>query len=225
MASKKTTKTNKSSVKKNKKNKSLEKKNKKSFMFKEYSFIDNLKESLNFIRDSKNYIYSVIAVFFFFALIGFFVPVPSSIEGQVIEFFQEIVEETEGMSALELILFILWNNLNASFFGMIFGVFFGIFPIFSSITNGYIVGVASSLSVSNQGFSSLLMLLPHGIFELPALFISLGLGVRIGFSFINFDKVSFKDNFINSLKAFLFVVVPLLIIAGIIEGFLIFLFR
>lgn len=188
-------------------------------------FINGLSDSLNFIKESKNYIYSVIAIFLFFVLIGFFVPVPSSIESQIVEFFEEIVGETEGMSALELVWFILWNNIRSSFIGMVFGVLFGIFPVFSSIINGYIVGVASSLSVSNAGFLSLFKLLPHGIFELPALFISLGLGVRLGFSFIKFEMSSFKEEFINSLKAFLFVVLPLLIIAGFIEGILIFLFR
>jgi len=34
--------------------------------------------------------------------------------------------------------------------------------------------------VQTDGFLSLWRLLPHGIFELPAVFISLGMGLKIG---------------------------------------------
>lgn len=187
--------------------------------------IDSFKESIAFIKESKNYIYSITALFFFFALVGFFVPVPLEIESQIIEFFQEIIAETEGMSSIELILFITLNNIQSSFFGLFLGIFLGIFPVFSSIFNGYIVGFVSNLSVSNAGFLSLFRLLPHGIFELPALFISLGLGLRLGAWVFYSNKREFKKEFMGSLKAFVIIVIPLLIIAGIIEGLLIFFMR
>lgn len=200
----------------------IKKKTSKKNKSKRDFFINNFKESLLFIKESRNYIYSIVALFLFSVLIGFFVPVPETLQEEIVSFFEEIVRETEGMSLIELIMFIMLNNLQASFIGMILGVFLGIFPVISSISNGYIVGVAANLSANNAGFASLLRLLPHGIFELPALFISLGLGVRLGFSFIK--KSSFKEDLINSLKVFLYIVVPLLIVAGIIEGFLIFVF-
>lgn len=187
--------------------------------------LDNFKESIVFIKESKNYIYSITALFFFFALIGFFVPVPVEVESEIIEFFKEILAETEGMSSIELILFITMNNIQSSFFGLFFGIFLGIFPVFSSIFNGYIVGFVSNISVANAGFLSLFRLMPHGVFELPALFISLGLGLRLGTWVFYSNKRDFKKEFIGSIKAFLLIVIPLLIIAGIIEGLLIFFIR
>jgi len=66
-------------------------------------------------------------------------------------------------------------------------------------------------------------ILPHGIFELPAVFIALGMGLKFGGFIFQKEKIkSLREYFWNSLRVFLFVVLPLLIIAGIIEGTLIF---
>ena len=193
--------------------------NKKGFDLKKEYF-----ESWKYIKSSKIFIWAGVAIFIFFFLIGFFVPAPEVISKSIFEFIKEIVEKTQGLSGGELISFIFFNNFKASFFGMIFGLAFGIFPIFSTIINGYLVGFVSSFSVQTEGVVSLWRLLPHGIFELPAIFISFGLGIRMGISLFNKKKFgNIKDNLISSLKTFVLIIIPLLVIAAIIEGILIFL--
>jgi len=57
---------------------------------------------------------------------------------------------------------------------------------------------------------------------LPALFISLGLGLRIGTFIFEKDKIkTLKIYLIKSIKVFFFVIIPLLVIAAVIEGSLI----
>ena len=127
------------------------------------------------------------------------------------------------MSQLELIWFLFSNNLEVSFIGMISGVFLGIFSVIFAISNGFFLGIASALTVQEKGYLILLNLLPHGIFELPAIFISLGLGLKLGsFIFKKQKKQCFENYFWNCLRVFFFIVVPLLIIAAIIEGLLVF---
>ena len=139
------------------------------------------------------------------------------------EFLKQLLEQTKAMSQWELIEFIFLNNIQSSFVGMIFGMIFGILPFITIILNGYILGFVSKMAVAERGFSSLLSLLPHGIFELPALFISLGLGLKLWTFVFEKEKMnSFKKYLLNSLKVFLFVIIPLLVIAAIIEGSLIF---
>jgi stage II sporulation protein M len=71
-----------------------------------------------------------------------------------------------------------------------------------------------------------LNLLPHGIFELPAIFISFGMGLKFGtFLFYKEKMKKFAEFFSNSLRVFVFVILPLLVIAAIIEGSLIFLLK
>lgn len=187
--------------------------------------LKNSKESWKYLKESKNFIYGIIAVFFVFALIGFFIPAPEAISEQINKIVQDILEKTRGMSADELVSFIFFNNLKSSFFGLIFGIALGVFPVVSAISNGYLLGFVSSMSVKSNGIASLWRLLPHGIFELPAVFISLGLGLRLGMYLFNKKRKDFKDELLDSLKVFIFIVIPLLIIAAIIEGILIAFFR
>ena len=195
------------------------KREKENFFKKEY------KKSFSYIRESKEFIYSIILIFFIFAVVGSIFPVPEGLNGKILEFIKEIIKKTDGLSGLELIQFIFLNNLESSFFGMIGGLFFGIFPVAVSAVNGYVLGFVSSIVVAETGFHSLWTLFPHGIFELPAIFISLGLGVRLGsFVFQKKKLKSFNNYFWNSLRVFIFVIIPLLIIAAIIEGTLIALF-
>ena len=92
-------------------------------------FWENFNIGLDYIKKSKNFIYIITAVFALFILIGYFVPTPAIIEETILKFIEELLKKTENMSFGELIRFIFLNNLQSSFFGMIFGVFFGFFSV------------------------------------------------------------------------------------------------
>lgn len=189
---------------------------------KNFNLKEQYKKSWDFIKNSKKFIYLVLILFFVFVLVGFLVPAPLMIENKIIEFLKELLEKTKGMNCFEMIRFIFFNNIQSSFTGFIFGIVLGIFPLIATISNGYLLGFVGSMSVSELGITSLWKILPHGIFELPAIFISLGMGIRLG-SFVFYKDAFNKFNYFfkNSLRVFVFIILPLLIIAGIIEGFLI----
>jgi len=180
-------------------------------------------DSWKFIKKSSFFIWGSVAVFFIFALIGFFAKVPEELSLQILDYFRELVKMTEGYGSFKMILFLFFNNLKASFFGMILGVVFGIIPLFYLLGNGFILGFASRFAVAQEGLFSLWRLLPHGIFELPAIFLSLGLGLKIGSGL--FEKKNkwkaLKNYFIESLKVFALIILPLLIVAAVVEGLLI----
>lgn len=187
-------------------------------------FRKSFRESLNYIKDSKNFIYSIIAIFLLFSLIGFFAPTPTILEKRILEFIDALLKQTEGMSQLELTKFIFFNNLQSSFIGMLFGIILGIFPLLTTLANGYLLGFVAAKTVGSEGIFVLWRLLPHGIFELPALFISLGLGLKMGTFVFKKNKLETLNIYLaKSIKVFFFVVIPLLIVAAIIEGSLIFL--
>jgi len=189
-----------------------------------FNLINEYKKSWKYLVESKKFIFSIIGIFFIFVLIGFLFPIPEFLYNEILEFLREIFEKTENLSQWELITFLISNNVQSSFLGILFGFIYGVFPLIIAIANGYVLGFVSSLSVNSVGVASLWKIVPHGIFELPAIFISLGLGLKFGtFSFQKNKAKSFKNYLINSLRVFLLIVIPLLIIAGIIEGTLIFL--
>lgn len=188
------------------------------------NLIKKYKKSFRYIKESKNYIYLIIILFILSSLIGFFIQTPSLLETKILEFIEEILTKTQEMNQLELILFIFLNNLQSTFIGILSGIFFGIIPLISSLSNGYLIGFVGEKTVNLEGIISLWRLLPHGIFELPAIFISLGLGLKIGCFIFNKNKKEYiKENIKKSLKVFFLIIIPLLVIAAIIEGSLIYL--
>jgi stage II sporulation protein M len=177
-----------------------------------------------YIKETKIHFLVIAGLFILTTIIGFVVPAPEFLSQEIMQVIQEIIEKTQGMNSLELISFIIANNVQTSFLGMIFGLVLGIFPIITTVINGYLLGFVAEMSVSLEGPSTLLSLIPHGIFELPAIIISLGLGLKLGgFPFQKNPGKSFKEFLENSVRAFILIVLPLLLIAGIIEGTLIFL--
>jgi len=162
----------------------VKKKSKKKCNFyeniKNFNLKEQYKKSWVFIKDSKKFIYLVLVLFFVFVLIGFLMPAPAMVENKIMEFLKELLEKTKGMDCFEMIRFIFFNNIQSSFTGLIFGVVLGIFPLIATISNGYLLGFVGSMSVSELGIASLWKILPHGIFELPAIFIALGMGIKLG---------------------------------------------
>ena len=174
------------------------------------------REAVSYLKATKKYIFLAIAVFVVSSFVGFGF---SDKFGFFNEFLEELALSIEGKNVFELIWFIFTNNVSSAFFAMIFGAVFGIFPIINAILNGTVLGYVFSLASAEGGFSVILYLVPHGIFELPAVFISLGLGIRLGLFIFAKDKVKeLKYRFFSSIKVFLTIVLPLLIIAAIIEG-------
>ncbi len=185
-------------------------------------FRENYNLCWKYLKETKNFIYVIIILFAVFILVGAFIPVPPLLEQKILDFIREILEKTAGMSRGELTSFIFFNNLQSSLMGMVFGIFLGIFSVLTIVSNGYILGFVSAKVVQSGGAIVLWRLLPHGIFELPALFISMALGLKLGTFIFHKKKFDTLKNFIlNSLRVFFFVVVPLLIVAAIIEGGLI----
>lgn len=184
--------------------------------------IDKYIRSWDYLKSSRKFIFAIIGIFFLLFLIGFFISPSESVIQKILEFIQNLLEETEGMSFLELFWFIFFNNLKVSFFGMAGGIFLGIFPVIESIINGYLLGFVAKETVLVDGFLSLWRIFPHGVFELPAVFISLGLGLKLGLVvFKRKGERNLKKVILNSLIVFAFVVIPLLFLAAIIESGLI----
>jgi stage II sporulation protein M len=188
------------------------------------SLKENLILSCNYLKESRKFIYAIVIIFFAFAIMGFALPTPDAIVQKILEIIQDILAQTEGLSYSGMFSFIFLNNFKVSLIGMVTGIILGIFPILTAIGNGYLLGFVAKYSAQQNGAWSLLKILPHGIFELPAVFISLGLGLRLGMLFFKRKNRNLRKNFSDSLKAFFFIVVPLLLIAAIIETSLIFLF-
>ena len=175
-------------------------------------------EAWDFIKKSRRYFAFVI---FLMVFGGVLVEFYSDELIKVIDpFLKDLVGSVSGLSGWGLIVFILQNNLKVAFLGIVLGIAFGIIPIANAFVNGAVIGYVLRITAEKSSILEIWKIFPHGIFELPAIIIALGLGIRLGFSV--FSGKRFSDNFYNSMNVLLYIVVPLLIIAAIIEGSLIF---
>jgi stage II sporulation protein M len=123
---------------------------------------------------------------------------------------------------------IIWfNNLFASISAILLGILLAAFPLFSLIGNGLAIGFMQHM-VQQTGLSATqfyLALLPHGIFELPAFFIAVGLGIRLGiipFRLIWQRHMSEQRRplfriFFQELRHYLVLITVLLFVAAVIE--------
>ncbi len=103
------------------------------------------------------------------------------------EKLMELGENIYSSHPLQGIYLILLNNTVASFGIIIFSFLLGLPPLFSLFGNGTLMGVVAVL-MAEQGISFpvffFLGVLPHGILELPAFFISAALGLKIGYHIV-----------------------------------------
>ncbi len=144
---------------------------------KEKSKIGLFRKSINYIRESGKYFWLVVGIFLLSAIFGFYAGPDLSFLDPIIK---ELVDKTENLNGTGLITFILVNNTLNALKGIVLGIFLGIAPLFGALFNGAILGYVFHLVYLESGFSNFWKILPHGIFELPAIFIAFSLGIRLG---------------------------------------------
>ena len=185
----------------------------------------NYRASWKFIKESRRHILFVIALLAVSGIIGMFFQ-PALIIELIKKMIEELVAKTDGLNYFEMLWFIFQNNSGVALMSIVFGVFFGLFPLITTFFNGYVLGFVSGKAVELGGFSQILKLLPHGIFELPAIILALAFGLRLGmFIFADKPGPEFRYRLKNALRVLVFVIVPLLIFAAIIETSLIFIIK
>lgn len=189
-------------------------------MKKQNFFVKNYSACWKFLNESKWYMVFALGIFMLVFLIGFIYPF--FFRQEIFEWIEKLILSLEGKSTLEIILFIFFNNIKAGFFAIVTGIGLGILPLIILVFNGYLLGFVVREAAVREGIGVLWQLAPHGIFELPAILLSIGIGLKIGVDLFKKDvKEKLKHNFKEGLRFFVFVIFPLLLVAGIIEGLLI----
>ena len=158
---------------------------------------------------------------------GFFYP---DIVEATLEYFASIVEEAGIMnedgsiSVFALLFNNWWAMLISAAYGFIPFIFL---PMVSLISNGLILGVFAAMYVSS-GYGILAYIagiLPHGIFELPALVLSIACGVYLCLNMnrriLGSDKkIPMVELLSDLLRVLLLLVAPMVVAAAFIECYI-----
>ena len=147
------------------------------------------------------------------------------IPATVLTYFNEVVADSGivrddgSFSALAL----FGNNLRAMVLSTLYGFIpFLYLPALSMGVNAILLGMVAS-SVNGQWLLLAAGILPHGIFELPALCLSLAAGLCLCQNINRYirknEKGVMKPLLLNILRVTGLVVVPLLVIAAVMESY------
>lgn len=147
------------------------------------------------------------------------------ISAAILTYFNEvvansgIVRDDGSFSALAL----FGNNLRAMVLSTLYGFIpFLYLPALSMGVNAILLGMVAS-SVNGQWLLLAAGILPHGIFELPALCLSLAAGLCLCQNINRYirknEKGIMKPLLLNILRVTGLVVIPLLVVAAIMESY------
>jgi len=120
--------------------------------------------------------------------------------------------------------FIMQNNIRVAFLAFGGGILFGALTLWVMAYNGLLLGALTGLTIHhNVGFELWTFVIGHGVVELSVIMIAGGAGLMLGWALIHPGMIRRRDALtIAARKAVRLLVgcVPLLMIAGAIEGFI-----
>lgn len=118
---------------------------------------------------------------------------------------------------------IFFNNAIKAFLAIILGLLFGLYPLFFIFSNGFLVGVTIFVVYNKYGIARVLAgLLPHGIFEVPAMILASSYGIWLGYRVyrrLRHRKEALKPYLKLAMRKYFSELVPLIFIAALIEAF------
>jgi stage II sporulation protein M len=143
----------------------------------------------------------------------------------ILQLLRDVFGEASGgqVDPFFILALVFVNNSVKSFLSILLGVLFGIAPVIFVAGNGLILGIfvyevqqESGLAYTAAG------LLPHGIIEVPTVLVSAAVGLRMGYELVRYvqGRGHIDTEFKRGAKFFLRYLLPLLLVAALVEAFL-----
>ena len=170
----------------------------------------------------------LLASLIFFAVgLAFGVAVANRVPGLADHFGDSItgfLQTFRGLPKPQLAVAIFLNNSVKTLAAILLGLAIGIVPALFLVVNGVVLGVVFYLSTHSRGvWPSLLAILPHGVIELAAVFLGTAIGLMLGDlvlkRLLRKSTANIRPALGRALRFFALVIVPMLLLAALIEAF------
>ncbi len=151
---------------------------------------------------------------------------PAPVAGQVVEAIQAVAEQYGDMAGGTLFFNILLHNVMASLLLLASGLAYGVIPVLAVGSNGFVLGVLYREGAATLGTAkTALKVVPHGIFEIPALLFTASYGLWLGVAAIRRargrEEAPLKVQLNLAFERYFAVAFPLLVVAAAVETYLI----
>ena len=162
------------------------------------------------LQEARAYIVAAMLIFAAGGAVALVIPhVGEKVIALVLDYFGPFKDK----QYLELVVAIFVQNASSAFLAIACGFVLGIIPALGAFFNGIVLGAVIHLDPLH-----ILMIIPHGLFELPAVFTAWGLGMWCAGGLSHAQRLeTITVRIKKSLHIYLSLIVPLLIIAAIIE--------
>ena len=145
------------------------------------------------------------------------------IYADALSFFQQpasgLAGKFAGKGGADFIFSLFAHNLVATYIVMCLLTLWGLVPIVTAIANGLILGWIVVTATGSSLADAAAMLVPHGIFEWPAMMIAWGVGLWRGAGYrFSLNPGTYFQRWKRSNQVFFLIVLPLLLLAAIVEG-------
>ena len=175
-------------------------------------------------------LFVVITVIAYFVMSSLYQAQPEVVEQHITEIAEminskDIIDNSGNMDPVKLFLANFYAAMAAVSYGMMPFLFL---PVFSLVVNASAVGIITAIFKATETggvFDTLVGILPHGIFEIPALMLSIAFGLRLCLLVTrllrrNAGRYDLYDFSADTARALVLAVVPLLIMAAFVESFI-----
>ena len=182
-------------------------------------------EQANYFRELKPFMVASVLLIVAGAIFGIVSSISSpEIAGARSEAIKEFSRLFLGLSKPYLALAIFLNNGLKTLAVIVLGTFGGILPLIFLLVNGYVLGLVLHASLQSRGlFVFFLAIAPHGVFELPAILLGTSIGLMLGAraikQMLGREERALGREVARGLRFFVTVIVPLLLVAALIEAF------
>jgi len=168
------------------------------------------------LRDAGNALLVAVIIFLAGILLGLTNP---SWGDDLISAMKGMARHISGKGTFLIIVAIFFRNSLSAAISVISGPLIGIIPVLGAVTNGLLLGAVLAHFSVQERIDAVVLLVPHGLFELPAISAAWGLGIWQGIWYFEKDREeTFHERRKKAYRIFLIVILPLLGIAAIIEG-------
>jgi stage II sporulation protein M len=179
---------------------------------------------LKYVWGLRLYILAILLIFAAFFAIGYVaVMTVPDMGNMVVSNFKEEVSPLKELTPVGLMMGIFANNALKCLLVIVMGLALGIAPIVFILANGLILGIVIGVTMQSTSLLYVLVgVVPHGIIELPMVFVSAAIGLKLGMDVLKAllgKNVNVVDRLVESLMIYIVWIFPLLFLAAFVETF------